>query len=96
MSLPPPPSREPDLTSQPWQKWFSLIREAINSNSTTETSATNEQVTTAQQVSQDFIHDDLSGLNDGDFIHLTATEYEEIVENTTTLAVVRKVATLRV
>lgn len=30
MSLPPAPSREKDLTSPAWQKWFSLIQETIS------------------------------------------------------------------
>jgi len=79
MILPPQPSRETDISSQPWQKWFSLIRDAINVSSSTSvatTEAAAAQITSAiQYASQDFMHDELSGLNDGEFLHLSNTEY---------------------
>lgn len=30
MSLPPPPSRDKDISGQAWQKWFSLLKEAVS------------------------------------------------------------------
>ena len=80
MSLPPPPSREKDITGPAWQKWFSLLKEAVSPVATggktlwDSISKAGSRLTDIESRS----HADLQNLNSDTASHLTGTELSEL------------------
>lgn len=80
MSLPPPPSREKDITGPAWQKWFSLIKEAVSPISEGGKQAW-DQISKAGSRLTDIErrnHSDLQNLNSDTASHLTLVQLNEL------------------
>ena len=73
----PPPSREKDLTSQPWQKWFSSLPSAINTLLTSAGSSVASTISSLTDIASRK-HNDLQnrqGGTDAESYHFTSAEH---------------------
>lgn len=87
MTLPPPPSRDKDLTGPAWQKWFSLIKENISNSVVTSSSALWSSISKAGSRLTDIEtrnHEDLQNLNTDIASHLTAYQLGELTNGNET------------